>query len=90
MWYEVASHKNCLISALDVMEAQGEVGPLQPKHLRGTVRRLCHPNGMPHGHPHRLWFRIWLHDEDLLMFMFMWCKGIVDTYIDVLFGHCIM
>lgn len=20
----------------------------------------------------------------------MWCKGIVDTYIDVLFGHCVI
>jgi hypothetical protein len=58
MWYEVAVHKNCLISALDVMEAQGEVGPLKPKHLREAVRRLRHLNGMPHGHPHRLRFRI--------------------------------
>lgn len=58
MWYEAAFHKNCLISALDVMETQGEVGPLQPKHLREAVRRLRLRNGIPNGHPHRLWFRI--------------------------------
>lgn len=44
--------------ALDVMETQGEVGPLQPKHLREAVRRLRLRNGIPNGHPHRLWFRI--------------------------------
>lgn len=51
-------HKTYLISALDVMEKQGEVGPLQPKHLREAVRRLRLRNGIPNGHPRRLWFRI--------------------------------
>lgn len=44
--------------ALDVMETQGEVGPLQPKHLREAVRRLRLRNGIPNGHPRRLRFRI--------------------------------
>ncbi|PNF30250.1 Transcription initiation factor TFIID subunit 11 [Cryptotermes secundus] len=44
--------------ALDVMERQGEVGPVQPKHLREAVRRLRLRNGIPNGHPRRLWFRI--------------------------------
>jgi transcription initiation factor TFIID subunit 11 len=58
MWYEAAFHKNCLISALDVMETQGEAGPVQPKHLREAVRRLRLRNAIPNGHPRRLWFRI--------------------------------
>lgn len=44
--------------ALDVLEIQGEVGPLQPKHLREAVRRLRLRNGIPNGHPRRLRFRI--------------------------------
>jgi len=40
------------------METQGEVGPLQPKHLREAVKRLRLRNGIPNGHPRRLRFRI--------------------------------
>ncbi|KAJ4429570.1 hypothetical protein ANN_21739 [Periplaneta americana] len=47
-----------LHSSLDVMETQGESGPLQPKHLREAVRRLRLRGGIPNGHPRRLWFRI--------------------------------
>jgi len=60
------------------MEIQGEVGPLQPKHLREAVRRLRLRNGIPNGHPRRLRFRIWLFDENLLILI--WCDVIHRVY----------
>lgn len=35
--------------ALDVMDENNQSGPLQPKHLRESVRRLRHIGGIPNG-----------------------------------------
>ncbi|XP_066996257.1 transcription initiation factor TFIID subunit 11 [Anabrus simplex] len=43
--------------ALDVMETQGEVGPLQPKHLREAIRRLRLRGGIPNGRARKVLFR---------------------------------
>ncbi|XP_071643663.1 uncharacterized protein [Temnothorax longispinosus] len=42
--------------ALDVMEAQNETGPLQPKHLREAVRRLRLQGQIPNGRAHKAFF----------------------------------
>jgi hypothetical protein len=60
------------------MEIQGEVGPLQPKHLREAVRRLRLRSGIPNGHPRRLRFRIWLLDGNL--FILNRCDVIYRVY----------
>lgn len=44
--------------ALDVMEAQNETGPLQPKHLREAVRRLRLQSQIPNGRAHKAFFRL--------------------------------
>ncbi|XP_003424102.1 transcription initiation factor TFIID subunit 11 [Nasonia vitripennis] len=44
--------------ALDVMEANEESGPLQPKHLREAVRRLRLQGQIPHGKSQKLFFRL--------------------------------
>lgn len=44
--------------ALDVMEAQNETGPLQPKHLREAVRRLRLQGQIPNGRGHKAFFRL--------------------------------
>ncbi|KAL0125692.1 hypothetical protein PUN28_004634 [Cardiocondyla obscurior] len=44
--------------ALDVMEAQNETGPLQPKHLREAVRRLRLQGQIPNGRANKAFFRL--------------------------------
>ncbi|XP_058803239.1 transcription initiation factor TFIID subunit 11 [Phymastichus coffea] len=44
--------------ALDVMEEQNESGPLQPKHLRESVRRLRNQGQIPHGRSQKMFFRL--------------------------------
>jgi len=44
--------------ALDVMETQNEIGPLQPKHLREAVRRLRLQGQIPNSRAHKAFFRL--------------------------------
>jgi transcription initiation factor TFIID subunit 11 len=44
--------------ALDVMEEQGDTGPLQPKHLREAVRRMRLQGAIPSGRDYRSHFRL--------------------------------
>lgn len=47
-----------LILALDIMEAQGDSGPLHPKHLREAVRRLRKNGAIPSSKGRKLPFYI--------------------------------
>ncbi|GAB0096272.1 Transcription initiation factor TFIID subunit 11 [Sergentomyia squamirostris] len=44
--------------ALDVMEAAGETGALQPKYIREAVRRLRARGAIPSGRAHKQFFRL--------------------------------
>ncbi|XP_055685836.1 transcription initiation factor TFIID subunit 11 [Lutzomyia longipalpis] len=44
--------------ALDVMEAAGETGALQPKYIREAVRRLRRRGAIPSGRAHKQFFRL--------------------------------
>uniref|UniRef100_A0A2M3ZDA6 Putative transcription initiation factor tfiid subunit 11 n=1 Tax=Anopheles braziliensis TaxID=58242 RepID=A0A2M3ZDA6_9DIPT len=44
--------------ALDVMEAGGESGAIQPKYLREAVRRLRNKGQIPSGRGHRQFFKL--------------------------------
>lgn len=44
--------------ALDVMEAAGETGALQPKYIREAVRRLRARGIIPSGRAHKQFFRL--------------------------------
>lgn len=47
-----------IILALDIMEAQGDSGPLHPKHLREAVRRLRKSGAIPSSKGRKLPFYI--------------------------------
>lgn len=44
--------------ALEIMEATGETGALQPKYLREAVRRLRNRGQMLNGRAHKTYFRL--------------------------------
>ena len=44
--------------ALDVMDQWGDSGPLQPKHIRESVRRLRNQNKVPSGKEYRAHIRL--------------------------------
>lgn len=46
------------ILALDIMEAQGDSGPLHPKHLREAVRKLRKTGAIPSSKGRKLPFYI--------------------------------